>query len=316
MSKQFNEHLSAERLQALLEGDLPPREQRLVEEHVAACARCSAELDGWSVLFEDLSELEPYGPRAGFGDRVMSAVHIPERLSLAARARAALGSVLASGRPAHVGTERLQDFVDGLLPARQVARVEAHVGECANCGRELRAWHSLVGQLSSLERFAPGDAFADNVMAEVLAPAAAPVAARVVVREPAWRRALGTARRFAPQTRRGWAALSGVAVTPAVTVGLVFYVVFSHPTLTPQALASFMMWKMGDLFSFGWNALLGAALGGVQSLGLGGLVETAMRDPLMIAGGALAYSVVSVLALRVLYKNLMGNRRYVRLSHS
>jgi hypothetical protein len=33
-----------------------------------------------------------------------------------------------------------------------------------------------------------------------------------------------------------------------------------------------------------------------------------------VAAGALAYSVVSVLALRVLYKNLMGGGRYARLS--
>jgi anti-sigma factor RsiW len=317
MMKEFSEHLSAERLQALLEGDLPGRERRSAEEHVAECARCSAELDSWRVLFEDLSGLPAHGPGTEFADRVMANVRLPERRApLAARVRARLASVLAAARPEHVDAERLQDFVDGVLPARQTARIEAHVGECVACASELHAWRSLAGRLSELGHHAPAERFAERVMASVDLRTEAPAPVQAAARENAWRRALVWGRRLVPRTRRAWAALAGVAVTPAVTVGLVFYVVFSHPTLTPGALASFIMWKAGELLSYGWSVVAGAALAGVQSSGLGGLVETAMNDPLMIAGAALAYSVVSVLALRVLYKNLIGSRRHARLSHS
>jgi len=314
MNKNSTEHMSPERLQALLEGDLPARERHSAEEHLAACARCSAELDGWKLLFEDLSTLDSPRPRSGFADRVMADVRVPAEVPLAARVRARVESLLATSRPEHVAADRLQDFVEGLLPARQMARIEAHADACATCASEIHTWRSLVDRLSGLERYAPGEHFAEQVMSAVRVPAVAtaPTAASLT----AWRHALRWGRRLVPRTRRAWAALSGMAVTPAVVVGLVFYAVFSHPTLTPQALASFILWKMGDLFSYGWSALASASLDGIRSFGLGGLVETAISDPLMVAGGVLAYSIVSALALRVLYKNLIGSRHHARLSHS
>ena len=58
----YDQHLSAERLQAFLEGDLPNKEQSRVEEHVAECIRCSEALATWRVLFEDLAGLPSHGP--------------------------------------------------------------------------------------------------------------------------------------------------------------------------------------------------------------------------------------------------------------
>jgi hypothetical protein len=122
--------------------------------------------------------------------------------------------------------------------------------------------------------------------------------------------------RFVPRTRRAWAALSGVALTPAVTVGLVLYTVFSHPTLTPQALVSFVVWNISDLLSAAGGVLATVALDAGQAIGVDAVVRTLFEAPFMLAGGALAYSLVSALALRVLYKNLLGGRRYARVSHS
>jgi hypothetical protein len=99
-----------------------------------------------------------------------------------------------------------------------------------------------------------------------------------------------------------------------VTAALVIYTVFSHPTLTPQALASFVVWKLNDLFAAGWSALASTALEGAQLMGVDSFVRAFLDAPWVVAGGALLYSVVSVLALRVLYKNLLGGRRYARLS--
>jgi hypothetical protein len=59
-----------------------------------------------------------------------------------------------------------------------------------------------------------------------------------------------------------------------------------------------------------------AALDVSQAVGVDSLVRALFDAPFMLAGGALAYSVVSALALRVLYKNLLSGRRYARVSHS
>ena len=50
--RMSNEHMSAQRLQAFLEGELPHREHARMEEHLADCARCSAECATWRVLFD------------------------------------------------------------------------------------------------------------------------------------------------------------------------------------------------------------------------------------------------------------------------
>jgi hypothetical protein len=125
---------------------------------------------------------------------------------------------------------------------------------------------------------------------------------------PAWRRALAVAARFAPKTRRAWAALAGAAVTPAVTFGLVLYVVFSHPTLTPQALASFAFWQLTELAVTAWGGLVSGGLSLVRLAGLDGLVQAVLDAPVMVAGGVAVYAAATVIALRVLYKNLIAGR--------
>jgi anti-sigma factor RsiW len=294
MKQPSENHLSAERMQAFLEGDLPGRERGPIEEHLASCARCSAELEGWRVLFADLSGLAPAAPRADFADRVMARVQMP----------ASAG---------HLAADVLQDFVDGLLPARRVARVRAHVDTCPTCAHELEGWQGVVGALGRLDRFAPREGFAARVMAAVRLPSPLPTAARASVWTTAGDRALVLVRRMVPRTRRAWAALSGVAVTPAVIFGLVCYTLFSHPTLTMQALVSFALWQLGDLFALGWNAVAGTALELGSVLGTGSFIDLIAGSPLLVAGGALAYSALAALALRVLYKNLFADRRHVRL---
>jgi hypothetical protein len=148
----------------------------------------------------------------------------------------------------------------------------------------------------------------------VPAPGRAPAAAAAASRALAW------ARTLAPQTRKAWAALSGIAVTPAVTFALVVYAVFSHPTLTPGALASFAWWQLTDLAALGWAAVSGVALQGNQIVGIGALWQTVAAAPLVLAAGVLIYTVFSALALRVLYSNLFATRsvdtRYAQLTAS
>lgn len=314
MSPHIDTHLSADRMQAFLEGDLPTGERGRIEEHLAVCARCSAETDGWRVLFTDLGGLTSPTPPSGFADRVMAGVRMQERLPIAARMRAGIAALSPRPRPGHVESDVLQDFVEGLLPARRVAWVRVHLDACTTCAHEFESWRGVMSALGRLEHYAPSEAFAARVLAAVGAPAVVSVAARAALRPTAWDRALAVARRLVPRSRRAWATLSGVAVTPAAIFGLVVYAVFSHPTLTPQALASFALWQLSDIFAVGWNAVVGVGLDAASVLGAGSLVDLVLGSPFVVAGGALAYSAVAAVALRVLYKNLIAHRRYAHVS--
>ena len=327
MSIGSHDHLSADRLQALLDGALPPRERARVEEHLAACARCTEEMESWRVLFEDLSALPRPAPAHGFQTRVMASLALPSSAPLAERLGRRILALLPSPRPEHPGSERLQDFLDGALATRQLARLATHLEGCEACASEADSWRAVYARLGGLDAYTPRAGFSDRVMAAVQLPTPAEVQAKArraprvgALRLPDWRRALAVAGRVVPRvlpkTRRAWAALAGVAVTPAVTVGLVLYTVFSHPTLTPQALVSFAAWKATELVSAAWGALASLALDTGQVLGVDALARSLFDAPVMLAGGALAYSFVSALALRILYKNLWGHRRHARLSHS
>ena len=333
MSIRSPDHVSAERLQALLDGALPRRERVRVEEHVAGCTHCSEELESWRTLFEDLAELPRLAPETELRERVMASIQLPARTPLHERLGKRLWALLPSPRPAHPASERLQDFLDQALPARQVARVATHLESCEACASEVDTWRTVYARLGGLEAHAPRAGFAERVMAAVRLPAAdsavavagpsVGVAGRPArnhglsgLRVPDWRGALVAAGRVVPRTRRAWAALAGVALTPAVTVGLVLYTVFSHPTLTPQALASFVLWQATELVAAGWSALAQGAIDAARVLGADALVRALFDAPFMLAGGALAYSAVTALALRVLYKNLSSRRSHARLSHS
>jgi anti-sigma factor RsiW len=292
------------RLLDFLDDQLAARRARKVEAHLRACPSCTAEADEWIAVLRRLDGLDRFRPSEGFGEHVMAHVDVRERAPLAARLRARLGVVVGAPAPEHVPAGILQDFVEGTLPSRAVARVEAHIGACSACAGELRAWRSVQADLTGLAHLAPSPGFAERVMAEVTIQQTAKALTPVSF----WWRAGAAARRLVPQTREAWAALSGAAVTPAVIVGLVAWVVFSHPTLTLGSLVSFVAWQVVDLGTVFFSGLSGAIAGVVDAVGAGVLVQTLTSAPLVMAGGVLAYVVLCVLALRVLYRNLFNRR--------
>jgi anti-sigma factor RsiW len=316
MSHNINNHVNSERLQAFLEGELVTTERTVVEEHLHDCVRCSADLDAWRHLFSELVELEGLRPHEGFQDRVMAAVQLPERLSLAARLRARLGSLMPAAVRGHVSSDRLQDMLEGFLPQHQTARIEAHLSTCHACSEEAGALSAVFRGLDRLERLEPSAEFAARVLEAVRVRAAAPAKAP----EPAWTRVLAWGSRLVPQSREAWAALSGVAVTPAVSVGLLFYAVFSHPTLTPGALASYVWWQVSDAALLTWTALAAFGLESAQASGAYPLFEALAAAPMVVAGGFLIYSLACAFALRVLYRHLIITHpldgRYAQLSVS
>lgn len=70
-------HPDTERLQGYAETALPEGERVVVESHLQACARCSAEVEEWRSLFLALAALPPLAPSTGFVDRVMARVQLP-----------------------------------------------------------------------------------------------------------------------------------------------------------------------------------------------------------------------------------------------
>ena len=171
-----NSHLSAETMQAFLEGELSRRETSTTEEHLAACARCSAELDGWRALFADLGDLSGHRPHEGFHDRVMASVDMPESVSLGARVRDRIGEFTTGS---HVAADILQDFIEGSLAARRAERVEAHLAACSDCAHEADVWLGVMRRLDELPSFAPAEGFANRVLAEVRLPEAPSLVARL-----------------------------------------------------------------------------------------------------------------------------------------
>jgi len=295
------QHLSAEQIQAFLGGELAQRELATVEEHLAGCAACAAEMEGWRVLFEGLGDLPTLAPEAGFADRVMEGVTVSPSRSLAARVRERLSALVGAG--AHPDPGRLQDFVEGALPAGGLARVRTHLDDCPACAREAAVWSATVKELDALGRFAPAADFAERVMARVEVPQPARAPAPVVD----WRRALAWAGRLVPHSRQAWAAISGVALTPAVTLGLVLWTLFTHPTLTPSALASFAWWKASELAAVAWQAVSSAALESAGVFEVYSLVGSVAQSPAALVGAFLVFSAGTVGAAWVLYRNLIAH---------
>ena len=298
----FRDHLSAEAVEALLDGALSPVERARVEEHLASCARCVAELAVWRGLFEGLQDLPTLAPREGFADRVVAGIEMPEPLSWAARTRAALAARLVPG--GHLDDDRLQDLASGLLAARQETRLRVHLEACPGCASRAEGWRTMLTHLDRLERFAPAEDFAARVMAEVRVPV--PAAAVAPARVPEWRRAVARIRGLVPRSRRAWAAISGVAVTPVVTLGLVLWTVFTHPAITPGALVSFVGWKASELGAFVWGALTSRAMQSTELFGVFSWLRSLALSPAALVAAFLVFSVGTVAAAWVLYRNLVN----------
>lgn len=179
MTDTLHNHLSAERMQAFLDGELPTAALAAAEEHLDVCPRCSAELEAWQELFRDLGGLSAHRPHEGFADRVMTEVEVPEARPLAARLRDRVAAALSAHEDSHVPGHVLQDFLDGALATRRAERLEAHLDGCSDCASEADAWLGVMTRLDDLGSFAPAEGFAERVLSDVEMPERMPLAARL-----------------------------------------------------------------------------------------------------------------------------------------
>ncbi|MQA89863.1 MAG: hypothetical protein GEU90_06465 [Gemmatimonas sp.] len=71
-------HLTAETLEQLAEGSLPPAAATGAHTHLEACSCCASELDAIQCLFTLLGKLTRFAPSASFGDGVMARVQLAQ----------------------------------------------------------------------------------------------------------------------------------------------------------------------------------------------------------------------------------------------
>ena len=302
--KHQKQHLTAERIQAFLDDSLSQDERDEVEGHSAFCGRCQAELEAWQLLYSELGGLAELSPASDFRNRVLDGLDevVPaapnEKRGFAWLRRRAVRAA------EHVAPDRLQDYVEGLLPARQVASVATHLEGCGVCRTEETQWRNLIRGIEQLPAMAPSHAFAGRVMGQIqLGRLVRPVAART-----ARARALAWAARLVPKTQKAWAVVSGIALTPATVVALLTYAVFSNPLVTPLGLASFVWWKISD----GTTALWGLLTDGLVESGAAyyaySMLDVLAGAPAVATMVAVSFAAATSLAGWVLYRNLITAR--------
>jgi anti-sigma factor RsiW len=208
---------------------------------------------------------------------------------------------ISASAPIHPGPESLQDFLEGLLPRAQALVVEGHLHACRDCRGEVETWREVLVRLDGLPSFSPSPDLGERVMAHVRVRLAAS-AARPTLAERIQILLGGVT----PRTRKRAAALAGAGVTPAVTLGLLAYVVFSHPLVTPGNLLAFL-WLRG---SEGIASLVGGVLSRLTgSSSLFRLYE--FLEPLAGSPASVALAITGVAGLTlaagwVFYRNVLA----------
>jgi anti-sigma factor RsiW len=70
-------HIPVGSIQDYLENLLPAQPAARLEAHLASCASCREEVQGWTRLLGSFQPLGHFAPRAGFAERVMAQVLVP-----------------------------------------------------------------------------------------------------------------------------------------------------------------------------------------------------------------------------------------------
>jgi anti-sigma factor RsiW len=76
--RDAGQHPTTDNLESYAEGSLSAGDRAVVASHLIGCSRCENEVEEWRSLFHALSSLPQFSPAAGFANRVMTHVRIPE----------------------------------------------------------------------------------------------------------------------------------------------------------------------------------------------------------------------------------------------
>lgn len=302
MTDRHEAHMSTEIMQALLDGVLGEAEAAEAQQHLDTCARCHATFEGWTTLFDQLDSLTDLSPTVGFADRIIDSVPAarPAPLSLRDRARGWLRSRRPMRVEGHVTDQSLQDLLDGVLSPRGIMAMEGHLDECRLCREEMVSWRSVMRSLDGLPRLEPSPGFTERVMAHVR------VQLVVAATAPGWQERFRVwADGLSPRTRKQFAGFAGAAVTPAVSVALVAYMVLSHPLATMGNLYAFFSLQAQDSV-----AGLASSVGPVSQLPvvstLVAFVQTLAASPISAVGFVGGLVLLTCMAVWILYRNLIA----------
>jgi len=304
------------RIQEYLDGVLSPDDERAFEAYMSTSPALREQVASWRTLMGRLDGLPRLAPSPQFREGVLS--QLPPAPALE-RLRGVFGggadaSPGIRGRPgmAHPPSERLQDYLEGVLPAAVAARIRFHLKGCDPCRTEVEEWRALFASLGTLPGLHPGPSFADRVMGSLPAggaggPVLAPSQAAPLPRRPGFPERLAARVRVLLPGPGRIRALAGAAVAaPVAVVALALWFVASHPLLTPGHLLSFALWRGGDV--------LGAAMAWLGSLVVESgatlwLMEAAgmlVGAPALAALGVLAFCVATVGSVWVLHRFLLA----------
>lgn len=333
-------HLTAERIQGFLDGVLPAGEVADVQRHVTSCSSCRADMESWQLLFSELGGLERLAPADALHRAVLAGLDTAAD-ALADRRLDALLSALDRFSPSPAFAARVMASwrAQGSAAGAHVvdAEVEALLAGLGHyeptpafAARVMQDWRTetaghtaleaeIDGVFAGLGHFDPSPAFAQRVMAGV--HVAAPVAARGKQQVPLAalvRKAAAFAGRMVPRTRNAWAVISGVAVTPVSVMALLAYTIFSNPLATPANLAQFAWWRVSAGASLVADTIQGLLLDSSAAMQAYSAFEYVGSSPLVAAGGAVSFALLTCSALFVLYKNLIPTHavehNYARIS--
>lgn len=302
VSFEHTTHLNDERLQALLDGELPAREARTAHAHVQECGACRTRLEAWETVFMELGDLPSLAPSPAFRERVLEA--LPRPGGAGAKVRGWLRLDGDAAMPTHVGPARLQEFMEGRLAARTSARVEAHLDGCAVCRGELQGYQAVARAVERLPVLTPSDAFRERVMAGVRVES---LARAVLAPTSRTERLLAWARRAIPSSPRGWAATLGVATAPAVIAALAVNAVFSHPLVTVGGLASFVWLKLSSFAGGAVGAVSAPLMDNALVSQVWAMVEPLLASSRLVAASATVLSALTLAALWILYRNVLAS---------
>lgn len=299
------EHLDDGIFQAFLEEELEEHARAAVQAHLDACSRCSAQLEGWRALFQELADLPVLEPSARLRARVLaeSAPRAQPGGGLWHRVREAVAVVSQAGLR-HLRPRAIEDLLDGVAGQEAYARVTAHASRCSTCEDELGRWERLYGALGTLGRFEPSPDFADRVMRQIEVGVPAARASRE--RAFSLGRLRAAARAALPSSRAGWTLAAAFGAAPALAIAVALILVLVHPLLTVGDLFTFVEWHVSDFarLASAWT---------IQWIGDGflAILETPLAQALLaspglaLAGLAALWAAVSA-AGWVLYRHVIA----------
>lgn len=285
------------RIQDYLDGVLSSDEERAFEVRMSTSPALQAEVQAWRAFMARLDEVPRVDPSPAFRERILEAVG------------GQTNPAMAGARTTHPPSERLQDYVEGILPQALAARIRSHLDSCTPCSTEVAEWQELFGSLGALPGLAPTPGFAHRVLDAVqdgARPGAAVVAPPAPPRPSFPERLAARVRSLAPLGGRGRAVAAALVALPTAAVGAVIWFVMTHPLLTPGHLLSFGLWRAGDVVGAGLSWLGSVALESGVTLTLLEAAQRLVSAPSLAVGGALAFCAAVLGSIWVLHRFLLA----------